>query len=59
MNNEQARGYWVVQVPKQIINGHDGIFNDNSIDFIAGLYRLCRAEIRESRPVLLAPIAAE
>ena len=59
MNDEQARGYWVVRVPKQIIKGHGGIFNDTSIEFIAGLYKICRAEIRRSRAVRLEPIAAD
>ncbi len=56
INGEQARGYWVVQVPKEIINGHGGIFNESAIDFIAGLYKLCRAEIRAERSVRLAPV---
>ena len=55
----QARGYWVLRVPKQIINGHGGIFNENSIDFIAGLYKICRAEIQQNRAVKLESIAAE
>lgn len=59
INGEQAKGYWIVQVPKQIIDGHGGIFNENSIDFIAGLYKMCRAEIRTQRAVRLAPVAAE
>ena len=59
INGEQARGYWIVQVPKEIINGHDGIFNESAIDFIAGLYKLCRAEIRTERKVRLAPVLLE
>lgn len=55
INGEQAPGYWVVQVPKEIIDGHGGIFNESAIDFIAGLYKLCRAEIRAQRSVRLAP----
>ncbi len=58
INGEQARGYWIVQVPKEIINGHGGIFNESAIDFIAGLYKLCRAEIRAQRSVRLAPVSA-
>ncbi len=56
INGEQARGYWIVQVPKEIINGHGGIFNESAIDFIAGLYKMCRAEIRAERGVRLAPV---
>jgi hypothetical protein len=37
--------YWVVQVPREIIHGHGGvdnlsIFNENSLDMMAGLFRL-------------------
>ena len=56
INGEQAKGYWIVQVPKEIINGHGGIFNESAIDFIAGLYKLCRTEIRAQRSVRLAPV---
>jgi hypothetical protein len=59
INGEQARGYWVVQVPKEIINGHGGIFNESAIDFIAGLYKMCRAEIRAERSVRLAPVGSD
>lgn len=40
INGEQARGYWIVQVPKEIIDGHGGIFNESAINFIAGLYNV-------------------
>ncbi|MEP6821457.1 MAG: hypothetical protein ABI946_03825 [Chthoniobacterales bacterium] len=56
INGEQARGYWIVQVPKEIINGHGGIFNESAIDFITGLYKMCRNEIRTRRSVNLAPV---
>lgn len=59
INGEQARGYWIVQVPKEIIDGHGGIFNESAIDFIAGLYKMCRSEIRTRRLVNLAPVLLE
>jgi len=59
INGAQAKGYWVVRVPKEIIDGHSGIFDDGAIDFIAGLYRVCRREIREGRKVMLAPVLGD
>jgi hypothetical protein len=37
---EQRSPFWVVKVPKEILNGHGDIFNANAIDMMAALFRL-------------------
>ncbi|MGI9089392.1 MAG: hypothetical protein ACR2HH_16900 [Chthoniobacterales bacterium] len=32
--------FWVVKVPKEILNGHGDIFNENAIDMMVALFRL-------------------
>lgn len=58
MNGQDAKGYWVVQVPDKIIHGHGGIFDENAIDFIAGLYKICRPHFDITKTVRLAPVEA-
>jgi hypothetical protein len=55
MSGKQARGYWIMQVPNEIIRGHSGIFSDEAIDLIAGIYTICRPELQR-RNVKLAPV---
>jgi len=37
---EQRSPFWVVKVPKEILNGHGDIFNPNAIDMMVALFRL-------------------
>jgi len=61
MNGDQARGYWVINIPPAIIKGHSGdfkkggIFTDNAIELITGIFAICRPELNR-RQVRLAPI---
>jgi hypothetical protein len=60
MNGDQARGYWVMQIPPTIIKGHSGdfkkggIFTDSAIELITGIFAICRPELNR-RQVRLAP----
>jgi hypothetical protein len=37
---DQRSPFWVVKVPKAILNGHGDIFNPNAIDMMVALFRL-------------------
>lgn len=37
---DQRSPFWVVKVPKDILNGHGDIFNPNAIDMMVALFRL-------------------
>ncbi len=50
MNEEQARGYWVMSAPKEIIRDHNDIFNPAVVDLFAALFKICQPSIEE-RPV--------
>ena len=39
-NPSQRSPFWIVRVPKEILNGHGDIFNPNAIDMMAALFRL-------------------
>jgi hypothetical protein len=32
--------FWIVRVPKEIIGGHGGLWNDNSVDMLGALFRI-------------------
>jgi pimeloyl-ACP methyl ester carboxylesterase len=52
--------YWIFRVPKQIIDGHGGIWSDNSIALLGALYRMqvpLVAEARAARPGAVRPTA--
>ncbi|MDB6173970.1 MAG: esterase [Chthoniobacteraceae bacterium] len=36
--NTAQTPYWLIQVPKEIINDHGGIWNDNSVALLAAIY---------------------
>ena len=56
LNGPHANGYWVVQVPNDIIHGHGGIFDEPAIEFVAGLYKICRRNFELDKTVQLAPV---
>ncbi len=37
---DQRSPFWVVKVPKEILNGHGDIFNPNAVDMMVALFRL-------------------
>lgn len=45
MNGNQARAYWVISVPKEIIHDHNDIFNPAALDFVVALYKICQPTI--------------
>lgn len=48
MNDNLARGYWVVSAPKEIIRDHNDIFNDSAIELFSALLKICRPTIQKS-----------
>ncbi len=45
---KQRSPFWIVKVPKEILNGHGGIFNPNARDMMAALFRLSNVLDREN-----------
>lgn len=37
--------YWIMSVPKEVIANHGAIFDDSTIEFVAGLYRISQSTI--------------
>jgi len=58
--NAKARApYWIFTVPKDIIDGHGGIWSDNSIALLGALYRMqfpITSSAHGATPVKTAPI---
>jgi hypothetical protein len=48
INGKQARGYWVMSAPKEIIADHNDIFNSSAIELFAALYEICKHTIQKS-----------
>ncbi len=48
INGKQARGYWVMSAPKEIIADHNDIFNSSAIELFAALYEICKRTIQKS-----------
>jgi len=48
MNGDQARGYWVMSAPKEIIRDHNDIFNPAAIDLFAALFKISEPTIRKT-----------
>ena len=46
INAGQAKGYWVMSVPPEIIPDHNDIFRPAAIELLAALYRICRPSIQ-------------
>jgi hypothetical protein len=46
MNVGQAKGYWVMSVPPEIIPDHNDIFRPAAIELFAALYRICRPSVQ-------------
>ena len=46
INAGQAKGYWVMSVPPEIIPDHNDIFRPAAIELFAALYRICRPSIQ-------------
>ena len=46
---ENQTNYWVLRVPKQIIRGHGGIFDQESCDLMAALFRIAAAPEKGAR----------
>jgi hypothetical protein len=47
-NNYKQTPYWVIQVPKQIIPDHTGIWFDSSLDMMPALYVIATANHHQS-----------
>jgi hypothetical protein len=47
---KQRSPFWIVKVPKEILNGHGAIFNPNARDMMAALFRLSNVLDREAAP---------
>jgi hypothetical protein len=48
MNQQQARGYWVMRAPKEIIADHNDIFRTPAIEVFAALFKICERTILKS-----------
>jgi hypothetical protein len=47
INAGQAKGYWVISVPPEIIPDHNDIFRPAAIELFAALYRICRPSVEK------------
>ena len=47
INAGQAKGYWVMSVPPEIIPDHNDIFRPAAIELFAALYRICRSSVQK------------
>jgi hypothetical protein len=47
INAGQAKGYWVISVPPEIIPDHNDIFRPAAIELFAALYRICRSSVEK------------
>ena len=46
INARQAKGYWVMSVPPEIIPDHNEIFRPAAIELFAALYRICHPSVQ-------------
>ena len=46
INAGQAKGYWVMSVPPEIIPDHNDIFRPAAIELFAALYRICHPSVQ-------------
>ncbi len=55
----QRSAFWIVKVPKEILNGHGDIFNPNAIDMMAALFRSSNALNLSNAPAPAIKVKSE